>query len=629
MAHGVRRALLSTLLAATVAALAAMGVASWRAVGRRPPPREPSPVELRVAAWAAEGLRPSGNATEQVAAGRAALAADGPEASREAARHFQAALALEPTRVEALAGWILASASADDADLEQLRDGHALVAWALERSPGRGDLLAAWSRLLLLVPGERGPAEAAAAARRAVEAGGGPDALLALAESRMASQPAAAAEAAEKALAQAGGDRRPLLVAARARWQAGEARAALDLVERRLALDPAHPAALALQVEILGGVGRLDAARQLLRRWAGAGSSALPVLLQAQLAYQAEGDLGEGRRLLSRARALPADDLLQARVLAHLAALERASGNGEGAARLVEQALARSPGSAPARYQQALLAFAAGDAVLHRTSAGALAGRAGEREERALAARTAELAGRKDEAVAAWDDLAAGSRDAAFLLRAAGAEARLGAPGRAAMLLRRAATLDPSASRGPRGITDFWEGPPALAAAARELAGAFGADDPQASLALASAAICELLVGRVAAADGLAGRAAALAPQTARPRLVRAQAWLDRGQPAEALREAAAAVDAEPQDAVGLEIMARALEALGRGDALEVRRRALIADPKLATARVAQARRLLREGQKDRARQLLRQLLAEEPEQAQARALLFEAESRR
>jgi len=629
MAHGARRALLWSLLAATVAVLAAIGAQSWRAVGRRAPPQEPSPVELRVAAWAAEGLRPSGSPAEQLAAGRAVLAADRPEAELEAARHFQMALALDPSRVEALAGWILARASAADADLEELRDGHALAAWALERNPGRGDLLAAWARLLLLVPGGRGPAEAAAAARRAVDGGGGLDALLALAEARMAAQPAFAAEVAEKALERAGADRRPLLVAARARWLAGEARAALDLVERRLALDAGHPAALALQVEILAGVGRLDQARQILRRWASAGASARPVLLQAQLAYQLEGDLGEGRRLLLRARGLPGDDLLQARVLAHLAALERAGGDAEGATRLLEQALARSPRSAPARYQQALLAFAAGDAALHRAAAGALAGRAGEREEKRLAARTAELAGRKDEAVAAWEELAAGSRDAAFLLRAAGAEARLGATGGAALLLRRAAALDPASSRGPRAITDFWEGPPALAAAAREIAGAFAADDRQASLALASAASCELLLGRVAAADGLAGRAASLAPQSARPRLVRAQAWLDRGQPAEALREASAAVDAEPQDAVGLEIMARALEALGRGDALEARRRALAADPRLASARVAQARRLLREGQKEKARQLLRQLLAEEPEQAQARALLFEAEGRR
>jgi len=133
----------------------------------------------------------------------------------------------------------------------------------------------------------------------------------------------------------------------------------------------------------------------------------------------------------------------------------------------------------------------------------------------------------------------------------------------------------------------------------------------------------------VAAAEGLAGRASSLAPQAARPRLVRAQARLDRGQPAEALREAAAALEAEPQDAVGLEIMARALEGLGRADALEARRKALAADPRLASARVAQARGLLREGQKDKARQLLRQLLAEEPEQAQARAALFELEGRR
>lgn len=628
MALGARRALLWILLAMTVAALAAIALLAWRAIGHRATPREPTPVELRVAAWVAEGLRATGTAAERVAAGRQALAADLPGKDREAARHFQMALALDPARLDALAGWLLASAAAEDADPDQLRELPPLAAWALERDPARGDLLAAWARLLLLVPGQSG-AESTAVARKAVDSGGGIEAFLALALAQLGSDPAGAVAAADRALALAGGDRRPLLLAARVRWQVGEARAALDLVEKRLDLDAGHPAALALQVEILAGVGRLDAARQILRRWAGPGTSALPVLYQALVACQLDGDLAEARRLLQRARGLPGDDLLQARVLAHLAAVERAGGSVEAASRLVEQALARAPQSAPARYQEALLAFARGDAALHRAAAGALGRRAGERLERELAARTMELSGRTDGAVAAWEELAGGSRDLALVLRAAGAQARLGATGRAAALLRRAAGLGPVAARGPSPLTDFWEGPPALSAAAREIAAAFAADEGQASLALSAAATCELLLGRTAAAEALAARAANLSPQATHPRLVRAQAWLERGRPAEAAREAAAATAVEPQNAVALEILARALESMGRGDAVEARRRALAADPRLAGARLGEARRLAREGQRGRSRQLLRQILAEEPEQAQARAALFESESRR
>lgn len=624
------RALLVAGLAAVGAALAAVGAVAWLRVERLPPPRQRSPAELRAAAWRAAGLAPSGTAAEQLAAGKAALRADLPARDAEALRHFMQALALDPASPAALGGWLtaFAAASGDLPDGDELREAHRLAGWALPLHPESPELLAGWARLLLLAPGQRNAAEALEAAQQAVAAGGGADALLAESQARLPSDPRGAAEAAARAAEADRDDRRPLLAGARARWRAGDARGALELLDRRLALDPGHPAALALLARVDVAVGRVDAARTALRRWAAAAPSAEPTLLQAMIAYQVDGDFPEGRRLLHRARSLPADDFLAARVLAHAAAVERAVGDPAAARRLVELALARVPGSGPARFQEALLAFGRGDGAALRLAAGVVGDRAGARMARVLAARTQELAGQADEAVAGWEALAASSPpDLALLLQAAGAMVRLQAPGRATPLLLRAAALDPAAARARRPLTDYWEGPGALAAASRELQ-ALAADEVVTGPALAGAATCELLLGRTQAAEALAGRTLAAAPQLARARVIRAQLWLDRGRPAEATREAAAALESEPANAVALEVMARALEALGRPDAAEVRRRALAADPRLVTARLGEARRLLREGQREKGLAALRQLLAEDPEDALARGALLEAEAR-
>jgi tetratricopeptide (TPR) repeat protein len=627
MAGRAGRAVLIAVLAAAVAGLGAIGVASWRGVLRLQPQRELTPPEARAAAWRAAGLSPSGTAEAHLAAGQEALRADLPARDAEALRHFAEALALDPASPAALAGWIdaFAAVSGDDPDGEELREAHRLAAWALGRAPGRADLLAAWSRLLLLVPSGRNGAEALAAAEKAVEAGGGADALLALAQARLSPDPRGAAEAAARALQAAPADRRPLDLGARARWSAGDLRGALALLEQRLALDPAQPAALSLQARILVASGRSDAARQVLRRWAAASGAAEPMLLQAMLAYQVDGDLEEGKRLLQRARALPADDFLLARILSHAAAVERSRGDAGAARRLVDQALARVPASGPARYQEALLAFARGDAAGHRRAAGVLAGRAGPLETKVLAARTLELSGQVDEAVAAWEALAAGSRDLPLLLRTAAAMARLRAPGRAVPLLLRAAAADPAAPRARRQLGDYWEGPAGMVAAARDLE-SLAADERVVGPALAAAATCELLLGRTAAAAALAQRAAALAPQLARARVILAQIALDRGRIGDAVREASAAIEAEPSSAVALALLSRALEAAGRGDAVDVRARALALDPGLPTARLAQARWLLRSGKRDQGIALLRQILADDPDDALARGALLDAE---
>lgn len=627
----------ATVAAAGLAALVLAGglvalVASLRE--ESPPPAPPTPVEEQVASWRA-GRRVAaaaspGEADGRVEAGRAALAADAPSRIDEALGAFRAALAADPGRLDAVAGYATAVAErlgADpDADAGELRVAHALLAHARAVAPERPDVLAAWARLLLAVPSASNDAEALAAAERAhLLAPADPSARLALAAARGKTDPAGAARLLEDGLAAEAPDLRVLSAAARARWAARDAAGALALLERRLR-SPDGAAALELRAEIEAASGRSADARATLARLAAADpASALPPLLLARLAYQEERDLARARRLLDDALSRGPGDFVAARILAHRAAVERAAGDAAAAARSVEEALRRVPGDAPARFQEALLAFERGDVAALRRAAGVVADRAGPLAAKLLAARALGLAGPIDDAVEAYRAAAERSRDPATLLAISGLVARAGAPGPALELARRALARDPVDGRIARAPTDFWEGPAALAAASGSLE-AIARAEPQVALdALSAAAACELLLGRTVAAERLARDASAASPQASYPLALLAQVALDRGElPAAARLARAAAVRARPGDAFPASALARALAAAGREDAADAAlREAVEASPAPLTARLALARSLARRGRGADAASLLEGLLAEDPDLAEARGALL------
>jgi hypothetical protein len=597
-------------------------VERWRAEGRIPP-APPASVAATVA-----GAR--------IAAGEAALAADLPGRTAEALQAFREALGAAPHRWEATAGFAeavadLAHADAD-ADATDLRDAHELVAEARSAAGDPPALLAAWSRLLHAVPSDANRREALAAASRAL--GGAPaDPRVALAAglARSAEDPAAGAEALEAAWRSAGGDRRLLAAAARARWAAGEAREALRLATERLALDPLHPGALALAAEVEAAADRSAAARARLARWeALAPGEPLALLLLARLDYQHDRDPAAARARLDEALGRNPPDFLAARLHAHRAALARLAADRAGAAGAVAAGLARVPASAPVRYQAALLAFEAGDARALRESAGVLGERGGAHAARVLAARSAELTGTMDDAVSAWRTVAAAvPRDPAALLGAAGALARLGASGPALAVARTALARDPLEARPARAPTDFWEGPAPLAEAAARLETIGRSEARAGGTAFAAAAACELALGHTVAAERLARAAAAAAPQAAAPLVLLAQVALDRADAARALPLANAAREADGASAAALAVYARALEALGRNaDAEAAHREALAVAPDLVPSRIALGRLLARRGRAAEARPLLQgllqEMLAEDPGLAAARGALLE-----
>jgi len=610
----------------------------------RAPPPAPAPVPTRaeetVERWREAGRIPpaphastaAAVADARIADGEAALAADLPGRAADALQAFREALGAVPGRWEAAAGFAEAVADLADEDADadggDLRDAHELVAEARASAGDPPRLLAALARLLHAVPSATNRSEALGAARRALTAAPG-DARVQLAAGLAlgAQEPRAGAEALEAAWRAGQGDRRLLAAAARARWAAGDAREALRLAAERLALDPLHPRALALAAEVEAASGRLAAARARLSRWeALAPGEPLPALLLARLDYQADHDAAAARTRLAAALARSPKDFLAARIHAHRAALARLAGDRAAAAAEVAAGLARVPASAPVRFQAALLAFDAGDARGLRESAGVLGERGGALAARVLAARSAELSGTIDDAIAAWRAVgAAAPRDPVALLGAAGALVRLGASGPALAVARAALARDPLEARPARPPTDFWEGPGPLAEAAERLETVGRSEARAGGTAFAAASACELALGHTVNAERLARAAAAAAPQTPVPLALLAQIALDRGDARRAFPLARAAVEADEVSATALSVRARALEALGRNaDAEAAHRAAVEVAPDLVPSRVALARLLARRGAAAEARPLLEGLLAEEPGLVDARGALLD-----
>lgn len=604
-------------------ALAALAIALLLARRSGPPTPPPqSPVVEKAREWkeqglasgVAPGLNPRAVADQRITAGRQALAADLPDRIPEALRAFRDALVADPTRLDALAGWVIALASqpVDAIRGEDLTAAHELLAWAREREPERPELVAAYARILLAVPGVKNRSEALSVAWKAgALAPKDADARLALGLSRLEDDPPGAVRVLDAELDRPAVDRRLLTAAARARWRNGEVERALALAERRLALDPGHPEALELEAEILLSGAQVAAAKGVLQRYAAAHpGSPRPLFLLARIVAQLDRRPAEARRLLGAALALRPDDFLAARILAQRASVERAEGDVAAAQRAVDDALARVPASAAAQHQSALLAFARGDARAVREAAGVVGERGGAGVAAALRARSLELSATAEEAVEAWEAAAAAAHwDPVATLVGAGALARLGFPQRAVALSERVFQRDLAEARLIRPVSDFWDGAPPLAESARRMAAVARGAPHEAAAALVGAGVAELLQGRLDRAEELGRRGTSLAPQLASGFTLLGYVAAERGDPRAAGAWARAALELHPALPAALAVRARSLEAVGkRLEAQGSWREALDAAPDLETGRLALARLLALDGQRKEARVLLEAL---------------------
>jgi tetratricopeptide (TPR) repeat protein len=580
------------------------------------------------AAWRAEGIAPTGSAADHLAAGREALAADIPAKTAEAKRHFIEAMVLDPKEVLALAGYVTAFSllAGEDPDPTELKGAHRLMDWAVTHRGDRPAVLAAYAHLLLSVPSAANIQQAmgyAEQARRLAPGDAGAD--VAAARARLVNDPAQAA--ADLTSAVAAGDPRALTLRAHAHWKAGDAAKALADVAQRLNRDADQPEALHLRGQIHASLGAFGEARSSWEKWSKAQpQSAEPVLALAKLAYQIDGDLRGARVLLEHARKLTKDDFTLARVLAHRAAVERAAGKLDAAHAAASEALRLVPASAPAAFQAGLVAYYRNDVAGVRAHASTLGQRGGEWAATVLKARATEAGGLADEAFAALDAMVALSPGSlSVLLDAAGAYARLRAPGKAIALLRRAATMDPVGERGRREIGDYWEGPGIIAKAVTALEKVAQTERDEAAYAFSGAAAGLLVLGRAKHAEPMARRAMSRDGSLAWPRALHAQALLDMRNERAALRQADAAVELDSSDAFALLVRARVLEAMKRYDqALSAHVEAQEANPLLFSAQVGEAMLLLRRGDRSAARQRLERVLQADPRNTVARRALLE-----
>jgi tetratricopeptide (TPR) repeat protein len=612
-------ALLAAAAALVFAAAHGLSVARRRMAAQPAPVAAPRAVDEAVARWRATGKLPLAPgkpptprvAEEKVAAGRAALSADQPGRVEEALAEFREALAAAPESAEATAGFALALAEGGLESLQgsEIALAHDLLREALARHKDHPRLLSAYARLLTAVPSARNLAEAREVAQRArALSPGDPDAELAAGLAELPSDPAGAARDLSAAVKVSPGDLRLVTAAARARWTAGDATGALELVRARLAADPAHPRSLALLAEVDLATDRVDEAREVLARWAAAApGSAEPLLEDAELRHQLDRDLPAARRLLAAALERGPDDFLAARIEAQRAAVEREAGDLSAARSAVAEALRRVPASAPAQFQAALLFYEARDVKGLRGASGIVGDRGGPVVAAQLAARAAELSGELDEAQRAYQALAAQTAgDPSALLVVGGALLRLRAPGAALDAAGRALGRDLADARLRRVPTDFFEGPGPLLSAS-EAFQALGRAEPRSpGIALAAAAACELLLGHTRAAESLARSAQAAEPQAPAPHWLRAQVALDLAQPARALPLTQETVELGESDAASQATLGRALEASSQlVEAEQAYRTALAAAPDLVSVRLSLARSLARRGQAEVGRALL------------------------
>jgi tetratricopeptide (TPR) repeat protein len=362
--------------------------------------------------------------------------------------------------------------------------------------------------------------------------------------------------------------------------------------------------------------GQAELAKGILQSYVAAHpDSPRPLYLLARVASQVEGKLPEARRLLEAALERRPDDFFAARILAQLAAVERAAGDAGAAQRAVDAALRRVPASAPVQYQAALLAFVRGDARALREAAGVLGERGGQAVAAEVRARSLELSATAEDAAAGWEASAAATpRDPTGFLIAAGAVARLGFAPRAVALCERAFERDLGEARLRRAVGDFWNGAPPLAESSRSLVALARGDRRAAAVALAGAGAAELLLGNAGRAEELGRRALSLAPQQPQAMVLAGYVALARGDARAAPGWALATLEAQPGQPAALALRARGLEAVGRRlEAQGAWREALDVAPDLTAGRLALARLLLLDGKPELARPLLESLVSDEP----------------
>ncbi|MBI3181387.1 MAG: zinc-ribbon domain-containing protein [Myxococcales bacterium] len=586
-------AVIGAVLVAVVAGAALLWKKPW--VDKRPvlaTTHQAKEIAEVIPKWKMRYLDIEGDAAQHLAAGEESLALDTTNGYAEAEEEFQKTLVLDFDSDRAVAGYVQALALGRGARLDEAtyREAVGLVIAAERRSGEEPLLLVAHANLLLSRP-DANTSDARALAERAARSKDPKVkalAQMAIGQSHLSTNGLWAAEAFERALELDPSHRRGYLFRARSLKSAGEYRTAVEILEKRLALDPDQWEVAEELGTLYVQLGELKRARETFDRALSTSGGALPRLALALLAYQHEGKVSEAivslTEISKRERYGDQEALV---ALGHLAAAKRLQGELDAAVSYANQALAIADDT-HAHLQLLLVALQRGNVAHARVHLPGIFGRLGDPAlELLLEARCLLAEGQLEKAMDAFARSAElDPRRTDALLMAGAAAGRLKSEKAFEFVLQRAAKADPTRA-GPRQQMARY-----YLQAVDTLGGASGhftalardGEDPNPPM-------CEGLVqwhlGNHAAAERNFQRVTQIDPSNAAAHAYRALAALRRGDAAQALSLSFRAVEEDRQSALTHYAHGMALLAAGKSEsAKKAFKDAHGRDPGLFAARV-------------------------------------------
>lgn len=363
--HALRNALIGLVLL-----LAAAGGAIyffWPEIDAWLAPEQSSAsvVEDALTRFSAEIPKPTGSSAEAVERGRKLMLQDERLAYLEADRLFKTALILDPTNMDAYAGWVQNRALLDlgAGEVRQRKVALDLIEHALERAPDKPWLLRAKAYLFYSL-GRLEDARQLANKVLSFEEDD-PEALLVMGATYLEASTSLAVDLFRRALEGNESLNLAYRMLGEAKIRLGKFREAMQFFKARLEQDPGQYASLDALARVYRAVGKFKAARRVYERILGGEPNRveaavalaridLQILNRPRQALELlEGLLQSGREGLgeaARARLLTEKSVVL-RLLNRLAKAEEA----------VEQALGLDPTLVPALYSRAWLALRSGE----------------------------------------------------------------------------------------------------------------------------------------------------------------------------------------------------------------------------------------------------------------------------
>jgi tetratricopeptide (TPR) repeat protein len=590
-----------------------------------------SVVEDILDSFSLEVPNPSGTSGDAVRRGRQLLQRDERLAYLEADRSFKAAVLLDPSNPEAIAGWVENRALLDRgaANVQHRKMALDLVDYALERWPALPSLLRAKAFLLYSLGRTRDAQEMGIALQ--ASSGSGPEIQLLLAATYLETNAEMAADLARKAL-----ETNPSLnlgfnLMGEAHVRLGRFRAAMGFFDDRLQKDPSQVESLVAKANLWLTLGEFQHAGKVFEAIVAVEPWRVSSLLSlARIKVQVLGETKAALRLLDGAlgAAEKLDEIERAALLAERSSVLRLLGQARQAREAAEESVRLDPSSTPALFARAAavqdegeLATALGLFRALRESlpdAPELLGRLAEAEAQIPDFETAiRLLGQASEAAANPMEPA---------IRLAGLYLDLDNQVQALSLLRRIARMDPWYDETHQALQELYDGPGRMRAAVEraQRAALKNAEEP---LALSVCGLVLWRAGQIEKARSLFQQALGQDPECFPANLFLGIIWLNAGQVRQAVQALERAHEADALHPVANRALARAYLEQGKLPRAENLVRAVLkADPGDLASRLVLAEILLARRKKSAAMEEIVRVYEGDSTNTAAKQKLFELE---